>query len=67
MKKIILVMNPAKLDLLDELGFSHCGERHMDGGKVAYQYVLTDKLHRVLKDRRNFSKADYWEDSRLTF
>ena len=66
MKKIILVLNPAKVDLLTELGFSSCGKRHIGDGKVGYQYILTDGLHKALKANK-FSKRDYILDSKMTF
>jgi len=67
MKKVILISSESKADLLDSLGFSSCGTRYVDD-KLYYQYVLTDRLHKVLKDKSKFSKRDYQvEDTRLTF
>ena len=66
MKKIVCVVNIDKVELLDELGFKSCGKRDI-GDKVAFQYVLTEKLYKVLNDKSLFSKRDYFEDVKLTF
>jgi hypothetical protein len=66
-RKIILVLNPDKVELLSELGFAHNGTRDIGGGNVAYQYIVSDELYKVLK-RHNFSRnTDYCEDVKLTF
>ena len=66
MKKVILVTSMAKVELLEEAGFVHCGRRDIEG-KAAYQYLVTDKLHEMLNDRSKFSKKDYVYDMKLTF
>ena len=66
MKRIVLVINQDKVDLLDELGFSPCGKRTVNG-KDAYQYVVTDRLYKILNDKSKFTKKDYFEDTKLTF
>lgn len=67
MKTVILVTNPDKVDLLDSLGFSSCGVRDVGNGILAYQYIKSDALHKVLKDKSLFSRKDFCEDVRLTF
>ena len=66
MKKVILVTNADKVNLLEEAGFSACGSREIEG-KTAYQFVLTDKLFKILNDKSKFSKKDYIYDMKLTF
>lgn len=67
MRQIILILNPAKAETLEGLGFSSCGTRDVGDGKVVFQFMLTDELHRALKDKSLFSKKDYCFDTRLTF
>ena len=67
MKKVILVFNNEKVELLKNLGFASCGVRDIGGGKTVFQFIMTDKLHGTLKDKSLFSRKDYCEDSRLTF
>ena len=66
MKKVILVTNMAKVGLLEEAGFSPCGTREI-AGKIFHQFVVTDKLFKLLNDKSQFSKKDYVYDMKLTF
>lgn len=66
MKKVILVTNMTKVELLEGAGFLSCGKRDIDG-KTAYQFVVTDELFSLLNDKMMFSKKDYVYDTKLTF
>ena len=66
MKKVILVTNMAKVKLLEEAGFSPCGTREIEGNTV-HQFIVTDKLFKVLNDNSRFNKKDYIYDMKLTF
>ena len=66
MNKVILIMNPAKAELLENMGFTPCGKRQLEG-KDIFQFVVTDKLFKVLNDKTNFNKRDYVYDTKLTF
>ena len=66
MSKVILITNLDKVALLEDMGFTPCGIRNIDN-KVVYQFVVTDKLYKVLNDKSKFSKKDYVYDIKLTF
>ena len=66
MKKVILVTNTDKINLLVSAGFTPCGSREV-GNKTAYQFVVTDTLFKLLNDKSQFSKRDYVYDTKLTF
>jgi hypothetical protein len=66
-KKVILITNPDKVALLNEMGIFSCGTRDFGDGNVAYQFVMSDRLHKALKDKNLFSRKDYGEDIKLTF
>jgi hypothetical protein len=64
--KVVLITKLDKVELLEELGFCACGSRDLYG-QTAYQFVVTDKLYRVLNDKAKFNKKDYVYDTRLVF
>jgi hypothetical protein len=66
MNRVILLLNPAKAALLEAMGFTPCGKRQVYKRDV-FQFVLTDKLFKVLNDKTQFSKNDYVHDTKLTF
>lgn len=66
MGRILLVPDEAKAKMLEEEGFVACGKRDM-GGKLVYQFAITDELLDALNDTTKFNKKDYMLDTRLTF
>ena len=66
MKKVILISNMSKVELLKDAGFSPCGTRDIDG-KTVYQFVITDEVFKIINDKSQFSKRDYVYDTKLTF
>ena len=63
---MILVMNPEKVAVLMEMGFTPCGTRQIDKKDVC-QFVATDELLNILNDKSKFSVKDYVRDMKLTF
>jgi hypothetical protein len=66
-KQFIIVTNQEMVEKLEKMGFFSCGSRDIGNGIVATQFLLTDKLHKALKDKQKFSKKHYAVDSKLTF
>ena len=64
--KIILILNPAKANLLKDMGFTSIGKRQA-GNSDVFQFIATEQLLAVLNDNTQFSKKDYAFDTKLTF
>ena len=64
--KIILVLNPAKAVLLEDLGFTPIGKRRV-GDTDVFQFIATEQLLAVINNNTQFSKKDYAYDTKLTF
>ena len=66
MKKIITVFKKDVAEqIVDELGTSYMIQEL--NGQEAYSFVESDRLIKLLSDKRKFSKKDWFTDNKLRF
>ena len=65
MKKFVHVLDERKAQILIDAGFK-CKIENI-GDREVWTFIENDDLFHVLKDRRNFSKKDYFYSNVMKF